>query len=171
MHLQACGGILERTLFMGTFGKALAGYGAYVAASSEVVETLAQSAPSFLFSTALPPPVVAGNLAALELVQSKDESHRPVKLARVAERFRSALRSQGCDIPEGRGPIIPWQLGSPERVLAVSAHLFDKGIHAPAIRPPTVPPNQCRLRLSVSCAFDESDIEEVAVACGSALSL
>lgn len=168
-HLRACGGVLERTLFMGTFGKALAGYGAYVAAAPEVVETLAQSAPSFLFSTALPPPVAAGNLAALALVESKEEAHRPRRLRQVAAKFRAALRAQGCQVPDGDGPIVPWVLGSPERALEASAHLFDHGIHAPAVRPPTVPEGGSRLRFSLHCALEDSDVEEVAEACGSAL--
>ena len=154
-------------IVMGTFGKAFGGFGAYVAASADVIDYLVNTARAFIFSTALPPAVAAGNLAALRVAE--EESWRREKLGVLAERARERFRSRGLDTGNSRSHILPVLAGSSRRALRCAALLREAGFHAPAIRPPTVPPGAARLRISLTCEFEPAEIDALAEALERAL--
>jgi 8-amino-7-oxononanoate synthase len=158
LHEKGLGGIPERTVFLGTFGKALGSFGAYVSGPPEIRDYLINFGRGFVFSTALPPAVVGANLGALEAVADPAEAWRPAKLAAISNFARTELNRRGFDTGASSGHIIPVMLGTPEEAVAVSAALMRAGFHAPAIRPPTVPAGTARLRLSLTAAFEEADV-------------
>ncbi len=162
LHLQGFQGQPDRVVLMGTFGKALGGFGAYVVGPSEAIDFLINFGPGFIFSTALPPAVLGSNLAALELVQSQEEAWRPERLHAVASLARAEFRRRGFDLGSAAGHILPVRLGTPERAAQVAARLFDAGIHAPAVRPPTVPAGTSRLRVNLSAAFVDEEVMRLA---------
>ena len=137
-----------RIIVLGTLSKALGVHGGFVAGPSRVVELLVNRARSFIFDTALPPSLALAARIALRLVRDADDRRAEVA-ARVLQ-LRRGLSALGFESDEhAPGCIVPLQLGSEERALAVSAELWKQGVVAPAIRPPTVPKGTCRLRLSV----------------------
>ena len=140
-----------RIVYMATLGKALGGYGAFVAANETVIEWLLQRARTYVFSTSLPPAVAAVARAAIEALEADDT---PVRLlqARIA-RFASATGSPS------RSAIHPLVVGEPEVALAWSRALEAHGFLVPAIRPPTVPAGTSRLRVSLSAAHSEADVD------------
>jgi 8-amino-7-oxononanoate synthase len=158
LHEKGLAGLPERTVFLGTFGKALGSFGAYVSGPAEIRDFLVNFGRGFVFSTALPPAVVGANLGALELLADPAEAWRPAKLAAIARFAHAELQRRGFDTGASAGHIIPVLLGTPERALAVSAALLRAGFHAPAVRPPTVPAGTARLRLSLTAAFEEADV-------------
>jgi 8-amino-7-oxononanoate synthase len=158
LHKRGLVGIPERTVFLGTFGKAMGSFGAYVSGPPEIRETLINFGRGFVFSTALPPAVVGANLGALEALADAAESWRTQKLAAISSFARAELQRRGFDIGAAAGHIIPVLLGTPEEAVTVSAALLRAGFHAPAIRPPTVPAGTSRLRLSLTAAFEEADV-------------
>jgi 8-amino-7-oxononanoate synthase len=158
LHERALSGIPERTILLGTFGKALGGFGAYVIGAPEVRDFLVNFGRGFVFSTALPPAVVGSNLAALEVVADPAEAWRAEKLAAVSAFARAELAKRGFDTGKAEGHIVPVLLGDAARAAAVSAALLRRGFHAPAVRPPTVPAGTARLRLGLTAAFEEADI-------------
>ncbi len=162
-------GLPDRVLLMGTFGKALGSFGAYVAAPSEVIEYLVNFGRGFVFSTSLPPTVLGANFGALEAAQSPEEAWRPIRLTALSRFARATMRQRGFDLGASESHILPVRLGKPDRAAAVSSLLFAEGIHAPAIRPPTVPEGTSRLRLNITAAFTEEDVVRVADALGRAV--
>ncbi len=157
LHEEALKGIRERTILLGTFGKALGSFGAYVVGPPEIRDFLVNFGRGFVFSTSLPPAVAGANLGALETVTDDAESWRPERLASVSAFARAELSRRGFDAGESAGHIVPVLLGDAEKAAAVSAALLRRGFHAPAIRPPTVPAGTSRLRLSFTAAFGEGD--------------
>ncbi|MFA4918441.1 MAG: 8-amino-7-oxononanoate synthase [Thermodesulfovibrionales bacterium] len=147
---------------MGTFSKALGSYGAFVAGSSAVIQWILNTARSFVFSTALPPCIVAGSLAGLELVEHNSE---PLfKLRSNREKLANSLSALGFDIMGSETPIIPIKTGTIKNTLRISRRLFEKGIYAPAIRPPTV--KTPRIRITVTAVHTDEDIERLIEALG-----
>lgn len=146
---------------MGTLGKALGSFGAYVTGSRAVIDLLIQKARSFVYTTALPPPVVAASLAALAIVQTEPE--RRQRLADRAIFLAERLRSLGLPVglPPGTpgGHILPVPLGEASRTMEVSTRLLDAGVFVQGIRPPTVPPGTSRLRLTVTSEHRLEDLE------------
>ncbi len=142
---------------MGTFSKALGSYGAFVAGSSAVIQWILNTARSFVFSTALPPCIVAGSLAGLELVEH--DSGPLLKLRSNREKLANGLSALGFDIMGSETPIIPIKTGTIKDTLRISRRLFEKGIYAPAIRPPTV--KTPRIRITVTAAHTDEDIERL----------
>jgi 8-amino-7-oxononanoate synthase len=132
---------------MGTFSKALGSFGAYIACSEQVKMYLVNACRSFIYSTALPPAVIAANIAALEIIAK--EPFRRKKLLETADYFRNELAEKGLDV-RGQSQIVPLIIGDAERAVAISQYLREKGYNVPAIRPPTVPAGQCRLRFSLT---------------------
>jgi 8-amino-7-oxononanoate synthase len=147
---------------MGTFSKALGSLGGFVVGNELIVESLRQKARSFIYTTALPPAVVAASLAALEAVD--DEPWRRMVLADHAARLRVRLTDLGYVVPEGITPIVPVMIGTEADVLALSGRLMDEGVFAPAVRPPTVPEGKCRLRLSLRADHAIVHLERVIAA-------
>lgn len=149
-------------LLIGTFGKALGGYGAYVAAGRSWIDFLVNAARTFVFSTALPPPVIAGVDTALGLLRLADEPRARIRL--LADILREQLRAVGLDVMCSNTQIVPVVIGASGRTLSVSETLRNKGILARPIRPPTVPQNSSRLRLSVTSEFTIDDIDRTVAA-------
>lgn len=146
-------------LIIGTFGKALGSFGAYLAASHETVEYMVNKSRSFMYSTALPPAVSACNLASLEII--KDESHRRNELLKNADHFRAALRSKGFDV-KGSSQIVPVIVGENRAAVMMAEALQERGYWALPIRPPTVPQGEARLRFSLSFDHDKSMLGRLA---------
>jgi 8-amino-7-oxononanoate synthase len=149
-------------IVMGTLGKALGGFGAYVAGPQVLIDALVQSCGGFIYSTA-PPPAVLGALdAALDLVPGMDAER--ARLLAAAERVRGAAAARGLDTFGSSTQIVPVGLGSEERALAAMAELEARGLLGVAIRPPTVPEGSSRLRLSLSAAHGDDAIDQLVAA-------
>ena len=161
-HHGLTAGDLDRLIQVGTLGKALGGYGAFVAAPAWVREVLVNRARPFIFSTALPPAVLAAAREALAVLGDD-----PGLVARVQARavfLRTALADLGIPVPPGETPIVPVPVGPADRALDLAARLRDSGVLVQAIRPPTVPPGRSRLRLTVRSDHEERDLERVVTA-------
>jgi glycine C-acetyltransferase len=143
---------------MGTFGKALGSYGAYVASSREIVDYLVNRARSFIFSTSLPPAVLAASLAALDLVDSAEGASLRKKLADNVTFFRSALQNSGFNTMGSESQIIPVFVGEAGPTMEFSRQLLGEGIFVQGIRPPTVPAGSCRLRCTVMATHTMDDL-------------
>ena len=145
----------EVDLVMGTFSKALGGFGAYLAASRVIVEFLVNSAHSFIYSTALPAAVIAANLAALRLCLAGET--RGGELLRRSSELREKLREMGWTVG-GDSQIVPVMIGESGRAVALSDSLAGRGFLVLPVRPPTVPEGSARLRFSVTTAHANSQI-------------
>jgi 8-amino-7-oxononanoate synthase len=163
----AAAGLSEEVdLVVGTLGKALGSYGAYVCASAELSEYLLNTARSFIFSTALPPPVLAATLAALELLEA--EPGRVRRLSANAAALRGGLLAEGLAAGGGTSQIVPLEVGDAEPTMALCERLLEHGVFAQGIRPPTVPPGSSRLRFSVMATHEEAELREAARLAGEA---
>ena len=157
----------EVEVAMGTYGKGLGSYGAYVAGSAALVEFLVNKARSFIYSTALPPAVVAASLAAVELVRSQPELRR--ELHDKVAFFKKSLRDNGVAQDLGPSQIVPLLVGDSGRALQLAEALGSQGIFATAVRPPTVPKGTARLRFSVTRHHSEEVLRQAAVKLGELL--
>ena len=144
-------------IHMGTLGKALGGYGAYAAGDKELIEFLINKARGFIFTTALPPSVLASAIKAIEILE--EEPHLIKRLWENRDYLVNGLKNLGFNTMECETPIIPILIGSAEKALKMSDGLFEEGIYAPAIRPPTVPEDTCRLRMTVMSAHTKNDLD------------
>ena len=151
---------LDIDLVMGTFSKALGGFGAYVAGSQAVIDWLVNAASGFVFSTAPPPAMLGAIDAALDLVPGMDAER--ATLARHGARLRSRLAAAGIDTAGSATQIVPAIVGEATATVALAARMEADGILAAAIRPPTVPPGTSRLRLALRSTLDEGDVEAIA---------
>ena len=149
-------GPLSVPILMGTLGKALGTFGAFVAGSADLIDYLVQKSRTYIYTTALPPPVAAATRAALHLVD--EESWRRERVLAHVARFRDAAKSAGIEVGASRTPIQPIVLGTASRTLAASDALWQRGIWVTAIRPPTVPEGSARLRITLSASHTESDV-------------
>lgn len=154
-------------VLVGTLGKAFGCFGAFVAGSDELVDTLVQRSRNYIFTTALPPAVAAACLAALELV--KTEGWRRDRLASLIARFRAGARQLGIELPDSETAIQPLVIGEPGRALALSRALEDRGLLVGAIRPPTVPRGTSRLRVTLTAAHEDADVDRLLAGLGDAL--
>jgi len=152
----------EVDIHMGTLSKALGGAGGYIAGSRRLIELLVNRARSFIYTTALPPPVVAAVDAALDVIAREPE--RRARLAELSATLRARLRELDFEIPPGEGPIIPVIAGSSERALAWSRGLLERGVFVQAIRPPTVPDGTARLRVTLMATHTDADLEHAVAA-------
>lgn len=152
---------VEVDLQMGTLSKAVGAYGGYLCASQEVIELIVNRARSLIYSTGLPPSVVASAIAALEVIETDAELvEAPLRKARL---FTECL---GLD--EAESAIVPLVVGEAERALSGSAALAEAGFLVVAIRPPTVPEGTARLRFTFSAGHRDADIVRLAEAVHSA---
>ncbi len=149
----------EADIAIGTFSKALGGFGGFVASSETVRDYLINRCAGVIYSTALPPPVLGAIDAALDIVPGMDAERAYV--AGLAERFRAGARVSGCDTGLSTTQIVPVILGAPEAAIAMSGRLRQAGLWASSIRPPTVPPGTARLRLAFTAAHQEADIDRL----------
>jgi glycine C-acetyltransferase/8-amino-7-oxononanoate synthase len=150
----------EVDAIVGTLGKALGSYGAFVACDEVMAQYLLNAARTFIFSTAPPPPAVAGALAALELVQA-----RPQLVARLqanASTLHRELVGEGFDVSGSGAQIIPLVLGEARLAVRAAEAALARGVFAQAIRPPTVPPMTSRLRLTVMASHRPQELRAAA---------
>jgi 8-amino-7-oxononanoate synthase len=146
----------EVDVLVGTLSKSLGSYGGYVCARRELVELLVNSARALIFSTAPPPPAIAGALAALELLIA--HPLRPEKLQSSAAVLRSELAATGIPTPAGRTQIVPLIVGDADAAVSLSEAALARGVFAQAIRPPTVPEGSSRLRLTVMASHTATEL-------------
>jgi 8-amino-7-oxononanoate synthase len=147
------------TLTIGTLSKALGSLGGFVTGPRAAIDTLINSARSFIYTTALPPACAAAALAALRIIE-RDPSRRH-RVMTLAAHVKSSLTALGFDCGHSASPIIPILLGNSETALRASAYLKSHGLYVPAIRPPTVPPNAARLRISLMSTHTDAHIEKL----------
>ena len=147
---------VEVPVLMGTLGKAFGTFGAFVAGSEALIETLIQQARSYVYTTALPPAVAHASRTSLRLLQQEDWRREQLQ-ARVAQ-WRTGAAALGLSLMESASPIQPLLLGSVERATRVSAQLRQRGFLISAIRPPTVPDGTARLRITLSALHQESHV-------------
>jgi 8-amino-7-oxononanoate synthase len=143
-------------VLMCTLGKAVGTFGAFIAGSEVLIESLIQRARTYIYTTALPPAVAAATRAALRVMRS--EPDRRARVLAHAAAFRDGATALGLDPMPSRTPIQPLLVGTEARALAASAALLDLGIWVPAIRPPTVPAGASRLRFTFSAAHTGADV-------------
>ncbi len=144
---------------MGTLSKALGSLGGFAAGSETLIEYLINFSRPFIFATALPPSAAAAALASLTLLEK--DKNLLAKLWRHVAFVQTALSAAGLLSGEVASPIFPIILGAEETALKASTRLLEEGFFVPAIRPPTVPKGKARLRLTVSAAHSDREIEEV----------
>lgn len=154
----------EIALISGTFGKAFGGGGAFLAGDALVGDWLLQSSGAFRYTTALAPPLAAGALAALALIQAEP---RGEALLQRAARWRAGLEAAGWPRPPGAGPILPLLVGEDHRALELQQRLEAAGLLSVAIRPPTVPEGTARLRLVLRHDLPAGTLERLLTALGS----
>ncbi len=156
----------EVDLLVGTLGKSLGSYGAYACASAETVEYLLNTARSFIFSTAPPPPAVAAAGEALTLLEAEPEMVQ--RLTVNAEVLRQALEAEGLSVGLSQSQIVPVGVGSSEQAMRLSEAMLEHGVFAQGIRPPTVPEGTARLRFTAMSTHDPSALRGAARVLGAA---
>lgn len=146
-------------ILVGTLGKAVGTFGAFVAGSDGLVETLIQKARSYIYTTALPPAVAEATRTSLKLV--REEEWRRERLQALIGRFRAGARELDLELMPSDTPIQPLLVGSSEKALRWSALLERRGILISAIRPPTVPDGSARLRITLSAVHTEEQVDRL----------
>jgi 8-amino-7-oxononanoate synthase len=144
-------------VLMGTLGKAFGTFGAFVAGSHTLVETLINFARPYIYTTALPPAVAAATRASLRLLQ--EESWRRQHLQELISRLRNGAAQLDLPLMDSLSPIQPLLLGDDARALAFSRKLEERGLLVTAIRPPTVPEGSARLRITLSASHSLEDVD------------
>lgn len=154
-----CAGKEGVDLALGTFGKGAGVFGAYVACSQKMRDYLVQFCPGVIYSTALPPALIGAIDAALDIIPTMTNEREA--LFENAEMLKETLQLMDCTVGPTNSHIIPIILGSEAKALMLESWLWQHGILAPAIRPPTVPPNQARVRLSLSTSHNQGHIQRL----------
>jgi len=149
-------------IHMGTLGKGLGSFGAYAAASETICDYLVNKARSFIFSTSLPPAVLAPSIAALDLVDSREGKELRDRLDANVALFKDRLAAAGFDTMGSETQIVPIFVGPAEATMQFSKELLDEGIFVQGIRPPTVPAGSCRLRCTIMATHEAADLEAAA---------
>ena len=144
---------------VGTLGKAFGTFGAFVAGSEALVETLVQRARSYIYTTAPPPAVAAATRAALAIV--RDEDWRRARLAALVARFRAGATTLGLRLASSATPIQPIFAGDAPAALAAAEALYRSGLWVTPIRPPTVPAGSARLRITFSAVHTDADVDRL----------
>ncbi len=150
---------LERIIYMATLGKAAGVSGAFVAAERVVIDTLINHAHSYVYTTATPPAVSVALLRSLQLIAQGDE--RRAHLQRLVARLRSGLADLPWQLMTSNTAIQPLLIGDNQQALKLSEGLRERGIWVAAIRPPTVPQGTARLRITLSAAHTEADVDQL----------
>ncbi len=157
-------GMEDVPVLVGTLGKAFGTFGAFVAGSDALIETLIQQARTWIYTTATPPALACATSAALQLVRT--EGWRRERLAALVQRFRSGARQLGLPLPASETPIQPLLAGEAAAALRMSSALRERGILVTAIRPPTVPEGAARLRITFSASHTEAHVDRLLDALG-----
>jgi 8-amino-7-oxononanoate synthase len=163
--LCAAAGVVPDVL-IGTLGKAAGAAGGFVAGAGALRELLVNRARTFIFTTALPPPLAAAGTAGVNLIAGPEGDRRRALLAERRQALGEALAARGWVSGVPVGPILPVVLGSEARALAVAEGLRARGLFIPAIRPPTVPAGSSRLRVTLSSAHEPADLARLVTALG-----
>ena len=150
-------GMDEVPVLMGTLGKAFGTYGAFVAGSEALIETLVQFSRSYIYTTAPPPAVAVATQASLKLIKS--EQWRRDKLNQLIKRFRQGAEQIGLNLLASSTPIQPILVGSDEKLLNINNNLIEQGFMVGAIRPPTVPEGTGRLRVTLCANHSEQQVD------------
>ncbi|HRL91944.1 MAG TPA: 8-amino-7-oxononanoate synthase [Pseudomonas sp.] len=150
-------GVEDVQVLVGTLGKAFGTAGAFVAGSEELIETLIQFARPYIYTTSQPPAVACATLKSLQLLRT--ESWRREHLNKLIARFREGAAAIGLTLMDSATPIQPILIGDSARALRLSALLRARGLLVTAIRPPTVPAGSARLRVTLSAAHSEAQLE------------
>ncbi len=146
-------------VLVGTLGKAFGVFGAFVAGSNDLVETLINRARSYIYTTAPPPAMAAAARAALAI--ASEEDWRRQRLCALVSRFRTGAMALGLGLMPSTSPIQPILVGTPKAALEASESLFRAGFWVAAIRPPTVPAGTARLRVTLSAAHSDQDVDDL----------
>jgi len=149
-------------VLVGTLGKSFGTFGAFVAGSEALIETLIQFSRSYIYTTALPPAIAAATLASLKIV--REETWRRDKLAQLVKRFRRGAEQIGLQLAESNTPIQPVLINNDEKVMQVGQALRAAGFLVGAIRPPTVPVGSGRLRITFSADHSEEQVDKLVTA-------
>ena len=148
----------EGIIQMGTLSKAVGALGGYIAGSRSLIDLLINRARGFIFTTGLPPATLAAANTALDVIRASPELRQ--RLFLHAERLKTALIDLGYTLLPSETQILPVVLGSPQRVTNIADALLVEGVFAPAVRPPAVPPDTSRLRLTVMATHTEAEIQK-----------
>jgi 8-amino-7-oxononanoate synthase len=154
--LAHCGLESERIIYMGTLGKAAGVAGAFVAAHPSVIETLLQTARTYIYTTAAPPLLAEATRVALAII--RNDAGRRARLARSIAQFRDGARDLPWPLLPSPTAIQPLIVGDSREAMDIAFTLRERGFWVPAIRPPTVPAGTARLRVSLSAAHTEGDV-------------
>ncbi|MDP1620366.1 MAG: aminotransferase class I/II-fold pyridoxal phosphate-dependent enzyme, partial [bacterium] len=151
-----------RIVYMATLGKAAGVAGAVVAGAAEVIDWLVQSARTYIYTTATPPLLSATLLASMDLIESGDA--RRAQLRQLIQQLRDGLAGSAWQLMASDTPIQPVLIGGNIAALAASQALLESGMLVPAIRPPTVPVNAARLRITLSAAHTQAEVAQLVAA-------
>ncbi len=154
---------------MGTLGKGLGCYGAFVAGSAELIDYLVNTARGFIYTTAPPPAFAAAASAALEVLEGDEGRALVAQLTQNRQRFADGLTALGVPVPDAPTPILPIPVGSADDTVALSDALLKRNILAPAVRPPTVPEGTGRLRCTVMATHTAEQLDRAIEAIGDCL--
>lgn len=144
-------------VLIGTLGKAFGTFGAFVAANTETIEWIIQKAHSYIYTTAIPPAVAEATRTSLTLI--KNEPERRETLQELTDYFRSCCEQMNIELTDSTTPIQPVIIGTSELTMNISDALLQAGILVPAIRPPTVPENTARLRVTFCANHTRNHID------------
>lgn len=154
-------------VLVGTLGKAFGTFGAFVAGSEELIETLINTARTYIYTTALPASVAEATRASLKILRT--ESWRRERLEVLVERFRAGAAHLDLPLMPSSSPIQPVLVGQSENASMASQYLFENGFLVSAIRPPTVPANAARLRVTFSALHEEAQVDQLLEALAKAI--
>jgi 8-amino-7-oxononanoate synthase len=146
-------------VLVGTLGKGFGTAGAFVAGSDALIDTLVQHARTYIYTTSMPPAVAAATLTSLRLL--KEETWRRDKLTQLIKQFRQGCSELGLTLIDSPTPIQPIMIGESSKAMQISKILEDDGIYISAIRPPTVPQGGARLRVTLSAAHTEEQVNRL----------
>jgi 8-amino-7-oxononanoate synthase len=152
-------GVTEVPILMCTLGKALGSFGAVVAGSQDLIDCLVQRGRTYIYTTALPPAQAVASRVALRL--AREENWRREHLFAQVERFRLEAASMGLQLMPSQTPIQPLLLRDERAALVASSALLERGVLVTAIRPPTVPAGTSRLRITLSAAHADADMDRL----------
>ena len=151
--------LTDKPILVGTFGKAFGTAGAFIAADALVIETLTQQARSFIYTTAPPPAIAAATLKSIEIIENEPE--RRLQLQARIQQFRTGALQLGLQLMDSFTAIQPILMGDEKRALAVGQQLEQLGFLVGVIRPPTVPKNTARLRITLSANHSETQVTQL----------
>ena len=157
--LEYFGVASPRIIYMATLGKAAGVFGAFVAGSEALIQTVMQRARTYIYTTAFPPMLASALMTSLDLI--RDETWRREHLRELAAYLKQQLNTPSWRLLPSDTPIQPLIIGGNREVIAVSEGLRQRGILVPAIRPPTVPKGEARLRISLSAAHSKEDVAQL----------